>query len=116
MLNRNKHLITYKLSEVEDEDLGICFDLTIIRPDWMNTQRYMARETFLFLEGDLQENLQIRKLSIDLNVLGHLGRNCRRVGSPPTSPKEVLRPAFRLWYTQAVQARAAVLGQLVRYP
>jgi len=84
-------------------DHGIVFALAF--PGEAPTM-YRPAEAFLVLKGHVSTpNLTVR-------IRGHLGRDIEQA----IATVEDLRKLWRGWYSQAIQARAALLRQRVEWP
>lgn len=80
-----------------------------------NGKEVLAEDAFLRLQSML-ESAKTSKTKINLVIKGRLGQDVQWESSIVAHVKQATRQVFTRWYTQAVQAQAALVRQRVRRP
>lgn len=80
-----------------------------------NGREVLAEETFQRMHVVL-EKAKADKLRVVVSIHGRLGQNVDWEASTSMDVRQLTRSLFSKWYTQAVQAHAALVRQRVMYP
>jgi len=97
------------LQELEYEN-KIAF--RILSGDQVREVTVEAMRAFGILEGVLRTHSEFRR-GCHITLVGNLGQDVDKIFTTPYDFQKSVKAIFRLWRTQAVQARAALLRQKI---
>jgi hypothetical protein len=103
----------YRLEETDTPKGLLGFHITIETGTGITgfPHPFEIRDCFNWLEHQL-----LRRVSTRIIILGHLGKDINQLVEGDFDPHLVIRGIWRAWYTQSVQAKAALLRQKVSVP